>query len=188
MSERFCKDLYTIYIKLLFLKKFWIPPAFCCWNSAPWKAYHYTLLLSRGKFNADWEITVNSFLIESNIEQRLTPYRKPENINLKVKKKNNNRPNGSVTYVCFVRSHESKAKQDGNGKRGHNKTKDLIGRTIAQHERFNTMLYIYSRPLQNNLTWSHQNLRAPRTKTTAVNNLSCYLELDVMAELIYIAP
>ena len=61
-----------------------------------------------------------------------------------------NRPNGSVTYICFVRSHESKAKQDGDGKRGHNKTKDLISRTIAQHERFNTMLYIYSRPLQNN--------------------------------------
>ena len=99
-----------------------------------------------------------------------------------------NRPNGSVTCICFVRSHESKAKQDGDGKRGHNKTKDLIGRTIAQHERFNKMLYIYSRPLQNNLTWGHQNLRGPRTKTTAVNNLSCYLELDVMAELIYMAP
>lgn len=26
MSKRFCKDLYTVYIKLLFLKKFWIPP------------------------------------------------------------------------------------------------------------------------------------------------------------------
>ena len=125
----------------------------------------------------------------------MTLYRKPENINLTVKKiiitsfdGLTNRPNGSVTYICFVRSHESKAKQDGDGKRGHNKTKDLIGRTIAQHERFNTMLYIYSRPLQNNLTWSHQNLRGPRTKTTAVYNLSCYLELDVMAELIYMAP
>ena len=88
----------------------------------------------------------------------MTLYRKPENINLTVKKKIiitsfdglTNRPNGSVTCTCFVRSHESKAKQDGDGKRGHNKTKDLISRTIAQHERFNTMLYIYSRPLQNN--------------------------------------
>ena len=26
MSERFCKDLYTVCMKLLFLKKFWIPP------------------------------------------------------------------------------------------------------------------------------------------------------------------
>ena len=26
MFERLCKDLYTVYIKLLFLKKFWIPP------------------------------------------------------------------------------------------------------------------------------------------------------------------
>ena len=32
---------------------------------------------------------------------------------------------------------------------GHVKTKDLIGRTIAQHVRFKT-LYIFSRPTQNN--------------------------------------
>ena len=115
---------------------------------------------------------------------------------LKSKKNNNNnfvwwlnkQAKRKRDIYMFCQKSRVKAKQDGDGKRGHNKTKDLIGRTIAQHERFNTMLYIYSRPLQNNLTWSHQNLRGPRTKTTAVNNLRCYLELDVMAELIYMAP
>ena len=57
--------------------------------------------------------------------------------------------------------------------RGHGKTKDTMGRTIAQHVRF---LHFWAF-LCKTTTWHHHNLRRLRTETATANYFNFYLEL-----------
>ena len=65
--------------------------------------------------------------------------------------------------------------------RGHGKTKDLIGRTIAQHN----VVHFLAVPGKTT-TWNHHNLRRLQTETATANYFHFHLELFALLVLLVI--